>query len=281
MAKMNVDLDYFDHPKTLSLVQLLGLDAELIPLRLWAYVGKYHAEQGRIAVTAATEVERIVRWRGQRGKALEALITTGFLEPVDGGFLVHDWDDWNGHIFAFRERAVRNAKKRWDKETPDKPPPQSRAGPPAADATSNALELKGRVSKSPLPPEGSLGAFSDWPKCQNLFAKWATLRRGRFKPGELDLWVRFLQELGGELQAVACLEDAIANGLAQLRKPKAPPAAANPAAYLEQRTRQTLLTRLENEKAKKEAAPFDEVTTQLLERQKKNLQTNGNGAHKP
>lgn len=130
MASLNLDLDYFDHPKTVALVDLLGADADVIPIRLWCYCGRFHTATGCVPRgTAGVMLERRIGWRGPAGECIKALVATGFLEEVDGGFKVHDWLEHSGHLAAYRERAKVAANARWEKA---RPPP---------DATSNATSI--------------------------------------------------------------------------------------------------------------------------------------------
>ena len=112
---LNVDLDYFDHPKTVRLVGLLGSGAELLPIRLWCYCGKHHAEDGRLPNYTAQEMEAIVRWTGDSGKAVAALVKVGWITKLRSGFQVHDWNEHNGHLVSFKQRAKHAATVRWDK----------------------------------------------------------------------------------------------------------------------------------------------------------------------
>lgn len=113
MAYLNLDLDYFDHPKTKRLVGLLGRGSDGLPIRLWCYCGKYHAENGDLTGYLAQDLESLIGWWGQPGKAVEALIKFGFLDQTATGFKVHDWEDINGHIAAFKARAQAGAKEKW------------------------------------------------------------------------------------------------------------------------------------------------------------------------
>ncbi len=114
MASINLDLDYFAHPKTDRLVRLLGKGSEVIPVKLWVYCGKFHPETGTLTGISAQEIEAKVAWWGKKGKAVQALLEVGFLEKVQGGFQVHDWLDHSGHIRAYKERAQKAAKARWE-----------------------------------------------------------------------------------------------------------------------------------------------------------------------
>ncbi len=115
MAYLNLDLDYFDHPKSVRLVGLLGKGSDLLPIRLWCYCGKYHADTGILTGFLPQEIETALRWWGPAGRAVEALEKTGFLERCENGYKVHDWEEINGHISALKERASVAARARWDR----------------------------------------------------------------------------------------------------------------------------------------------------------------------
>lgn len=113
MPYLNLDLDYFTHPKTIRLIGLLGRGAAELPIRLWSYCGKYHCESGNLAGHSAQEIEALVGWWGGSGKMVEAMIAVGFLKKTDGGFKIHDWLDHAGHLSAFKKRAKTAAKAKW------------------------------------------------------------------------------------------------------------------------------------------------------------------------
>ena len=114
MPDLNLDVDYFSHPKTARLVGLLGRGAEVLPLKLWCYCGKYHADDGRLSTYGAHEIESVMGWWGKRGAAVKAMVKVGFLERDGRGFRVHDWVAHQGHINALRERARNAANARWE-----------------------------------------------------------------------------------------------------------------------------------------------------------------------
>jgi hypothetical protein len=113
MIFLNLDLDYESHPKTQRLVGLLGNGSEMIPIRLWSYVGKCHPEDGLLTGYGIKEIESIVKWLGNSGEAVSALTKTGFLEKIDNGYHVHEWEDYQRHIYSFRIRNSKVAKNRW------------------------------------------------------------------------------------------------------------------------------------------------------------------------
>ena len=114
MPYLNLDLDFFDHPKTKRLVGLLGKGAEVLAIRLWCACGKYQAESGRLIGYSTQAIEATCAWWGRKGEMVDAMLEVGFIEKTDDGFQVHDWPDHAGHLAAFKERAVKAARKRWE-----------------------------------------------------------------------------------------------------------------------------------------------------------------------
>lgn len=151
MAYLNLDLDYFDHPKTKRLVGLLGRGSDVLPVRLWCYCGKYHAETGTMTGYSPTDLESLIGWWGQPGKAVDALVRLGFLETAGAGFQVHDWDKINGHIAAFKARAQAGAKAKWAKAKADA---QAMLKHSLSNAVSNALQEESKESKDSSLPGG-------------------------------------------------------------------------------------------------------------------------------
>jgi len=157
MASLNLELEYFSHPKVIRLICLLGRGAEVLPLRLWAYCGKYHAQDGRLTGYSGQEIEARIEWWGKTGEAIKALIECGqhigrlgFLESLpNGGYQCHDWLEHQGHIIVFKERSRMAAKKRWSKILPR--PPNNATSIATSNATSNALAVQcSATPKSPL-----------------------------------------------------------------------------------------------------------------------------------
>lgn len=116
MAYLNLDFDYFDHPKTVRLVAILGIGADTLPLRLWGYCGKYHAKDGVMEGYTATEIEALIKWTGPAGAAVDAMLKIGFMGQRGDTYFVHDWKDHQGHIHALKVRNKKVALKRWANE---------------------------------------------------------------------------------------------------------------------------------------------------------------------
>lgn len=136
MAYLNLDPDYFEHPKTKRLIGLLGKGAESYPIKLWCYCAKYHPEKGIFLDYSAEEIEGILCWDGEKTILVNALVKVGFLHKKGNKYEINDWLDHEGHIAKFKQRSKLAAKARWKNII--KP----------SNATSNA---KGEVKQSSLP----------------------------------------------------------------------------------------------------------------------------------
>lgn len=133
MPSLNLDLNYFDHVKAMRLVARLGPGADVLPIKLWAWVGNHHPETGRLALLES-EVEHICHWWGDKGAMVSALLEIGFLKKVGNFFEINDWFEHSGHLAAFKKRAKKAARKRWGIKTK------------SSNASSNA---KSEVEQSP------------------------------------------------------------------------------------------------------------------------------------
>lgn len=125
MADLNLDLHYFEHPKTVRLVGLLGRGAEVLPIKLWAYCGKVHAESGKLSNYSTRELESAIGWWGKESEAVAALVKVGFvreLTGVEAGFEAVDWLEHQGHLAAFKERSRKANEVRWASRTPSRSP---------------------------------------------------------------------------------------------------------------------------------------------------------------
>lgn len=151
MPYLNVDLAYFTHRKTIRLVGLLGRGAEVLPIKLWSYCGMHHAESGRLTSYGPEEIETVAGWWGEKGRAVEALLTVGFLERDEGGnFQVHNWLEHAGHLAAFKKRAKSAAKERWARYASSIP--RSKAKSKVKQSPS-----RGKARSSPVIPKSEEG----------------------------------------------------------------------------------------------------------------------------
>lgn len=113
MPYLNLDPDFFGHPKCIKLVSLLGDRAEVYPIRLWCHAAKYHQKDGNFSGYSDQALAKIAGWDGAPTELLEPLVTTGFLDKTPTGYLVHDWPDHEGHLEMLKRRARMGAAARW------------------------------------------------------------------------------------------------------------------------------------------------------------------------
>lgn len=113
MVYLNIDADFLDHPKTTRLVARLGKGAEVLLIRLWAYCGKYHYEDGKLAGYDSREIEALAKWWGKPGEMLPAMEAVGFVDQIDGVWTMANWKEHQGHILALKLRGKRMAEVRW------------------------------------------------------------------------------------------------------------------------------------------------------------------------
>lgn len=107
-----IDLDYFDHPKTLRLMEVLKRpEADVYPIRLWRWAAKY-ARAGVIP-TDVSVMERGVRWKGKSGLLHAAMVEVGFIEK--DGLTIHDWNQYVGRAIHIYEIKKRKQRERYDK----------------------------------------------------------------------------------------------------------------------------------------------------------------------
>lgn len=163
MSSLNLDLDFFDHPKTKRLVAILGKGSEVLPIKLWAYAGKFHAKDGRLADYSAEEVESLISWWGKPGECVAAMVRVGYLVQEGKSLKVHEWAQYQGHIHTFKLRGQLAAAKRWGHDTEELQGCLKHATSiTASNASSNALAVLGstkeRESKWPSLEEVKVAA---------------------------------------------------------------------------------------------------------------------------
>lgn len=117
MPSINLDLNYFEHPKTKRLIALVGKGGAEFPIRLWAYCGKYHMGDGVLLGYSWGEIEEMLNWRGKKGLLVESMLKVGFLDIKDDIIFVHDWLINNGHLKEFKDRATNAARIRWGRSS--------------------------------------------------------------------------------------------------------------------------------------------------------------------
>ena len=110
---IRLETDFVDHPKVMRLAALLGsdeADAGWYVLRAWSWVSRF-CPTGHVRDIDGTAMESACKWSGERGRLLEAMVSSGWFDTwdIDGtraGVEAHDWDEHQGKV------ASRAAKER-------------------------------------------------------------------------------------------------------------------------------------------------------------------------
>lgn len=212
MPDLNLDLDYFDHPKTKRLIGLLGKGAEVLPIKLWAYCGKYHKEHGRLTGYSTQEIESILGWWGELGAFVQAMLKVRFLDGEEGDYACHNWADRNGHLGALSERNRAAANARWDKLR------KERVAKMQADASGMPQALHSHDSGMPQPTNlptnqeatdsaGAADNVEKFPLEETLLQHWG--RAGRVGHAVLLQFVDLTRKHGWERMEYAIREAAV------------------------------------------------------------------------
>lgn len=135
MPYLNLDLSYFEHPKTRRLIGILGPGADVYPIRLWAYCARVHPSDGRMRGYTNSEISAIISAVGDSDKIVGALVSVGFISQYEDGYSCHDWLAHEGHLIAFSRRGKVAAKARWKRYA------TSIAKSKTSNATSNAKKI--------------------------------------------------------------------------------------------------------------------------------------------
>lgn len=230
--EMPVDVDYFDHPKTLDLIAILGKqEADTYPLRLWKWAAKY-SKRGVLSGQAA-QIEVPLRWKGPPGKLQKALIDAGFIEP--DGKAIHDWMKGIGRailIYDEKKRKQREAYARKHGILPEELPTYS--------PYSGGEGVEGRTGKSgsgypggeggnrpPAPPDqaapgddGQTPTRSGDPGPQGDVTPDPARtgqEQGNTDPFEIDLWAFSAFRTPGKHHKREAFEDLVRQGVSHER----------------------------------------------------------------
>lgn len=104
---VQLDEDYYGHPKTLHLIELLGPEADTYPPRLWTWAKKY--AKGGI-MRSESMIETACRWQGAPGRLVEALVTAGFVDRE--ALTIHNWMKRTGHDLEMYEQKKQRLKEK-------------------------------------------------------------------------------------------------------------------------------------------------------------------------
>ncbi len=91
---IRISVDFFAHHKTRKLRKRIGADGVLSLIQLWTYAAKLRPD-GDLDGMSEEDIELAADWSGEDGDFVKALADVGFLDFVDGHYLLHDWIENN------------------------------------------------------------------------------------------------------------------------------------------------------------------------------------------
>lgn len=106
-----------DHPKVVKLSKLLNMDrdlarAKLERLWLWALNNRLN---GVLSDDDVLLLEDIMRLKGKQSETMvDALVQCKLLDPVEGGYSIHDWDDHAGMLID--KKTIQREQSRLRKQ---------------------------------------------------------------------------------------------------------------------------------------------------------------------
>jgi len=113
MPDFRIDVGFFGHIKTKKLRRRLGLDGVFALQMLWAYAAQH--EHDGCKIYTAEDIALAVDWDGD--DLAGVLAEVGYLDEIDGGYAIHEWETHNGYAASASKRteaARLAANKRWE-----------------------------------------------------------------------------------------------------------------------------------------------------------------------
>lgn len=108
------------HPKTKKLRLKLGPDGLLGLIWLLMFAAESRPD-GKLLNLEPEDLALAADYPGDPDEFVEVLVAIGFLDPIPGGWEIHDWAENNPWAAGARERskkARKAAKVRWEQERP-------------------------------------------------------------------------------------------------------------------------------------------------------------------
>lgn len=145
---VQLDADYWDHPKTQGLIAILGPKGETIPLKMWSWAARFKRTG---TFDSSIQLAVACRWKGKPEALQDALKAVGFLDA--DGLTIHDWiERTGGDLIIYdtkkaklREKYRRNKSRNLPEEI------QNNSGKlPPIGSDLNGSDLNG--TNSPPPP---------------------------------------------------------------------------------------------------------------------------------
>jgi len=115
-ACINLDPGLPNHPKVIQLETAVGEAALAYVLRLWCWAAIDCPDGALTRFGNVNFLERrIMRWEGESGVLLSAMVDAEMIEVSNGAMRIRNWNSHNPHLVKYRERQKAAANARWKK----------------------------------------------------------------------------------------------------------------------------------------------------------------------
>lgn len=126
---IRLSVHFPDHPKTVKLERRLGFQGVRSLLSLWAWaaqnrpdgdLGGANDRQTTVRRPLDEEdIEIVARWPGEPGAFVATLVTLGWLDRTECGYLLHEWAQHNPWVAAATNRSDKARFSRVAKTHPE------------------------------------------------------------------------------------------------------------------------------------------------------------------
>lgn len=102
-----------DHPKLIKASRDLGIPkAHLLGhlSSLWTWTLRM-APDGNLSSFSGEDIEIGAEWEGTPGKLIDVLIRRGWLDQIDSGFVIHDWEEYSRKLKAAEWKRRERQRK--------------------------------------------------------------------------------------------------------------------------------------------------------------------------
>lgn len=128
-ADIRISVGFPNHPKTVKLDRRLGFQGIRSLLALWTWAaqnrpdGNLGGANGRSTVVQRPldeeDIEIAAQWPGEPGLFVATLVTLGWLDRTECGYLLHEWEQHNPWVAAATNRSDKARFSRMAKTHPD------------------------------------------------------------------------------------------------------------------------------------------------------------------
>ena len=128
-ADIRISVGFPNHPKTVKLDRRLGFQGIRSLLALWTWAaqnrpdGNLGGANGRSTVVQRPldeeDIEIAAQWPGEPGSFVATLVTLGWLDLTERGYLLHEWDQHNPWVAAATNRSDKARFSRMAKTHPE------------------------------------------------------------------------------------------------------------------------------------------------------------------